>query len=62
MSMNTEMLCHNKKPKLNIDSDEGGSQDDESAPWLNVLKDERIHNYHLTRTEKQAARVGGGRN
>lgn len=62
MSMNAEMLRHNKKPKLRSTSGKDRGQDAESAPWLNVFKDERINNYHLTRTEKQAARVGGGRN
>ena len=60
--MNVEVLRHNKKPKLNITSDRDLSQDDESAPWLNVFKDERINNHHLTRAEKQAARVRCGRN
>ena len=59
--MNAEELRHNKKPKLNITSDKDLSQDDESASWLNVFKDERINNHHLTWAEKQAARVGGDR-
>ena len=59
--MNAEVLRHNKKPKLNITSDKDRGQDEESAPWLNVIKDERINNHHLTRADKQAARVTGGR-
>lgn len=62
MCMNANQpLAEKPIGRNNITSDKDRGQDEESAPWLNVIKDERINNHHLTRADKQAARVTGGR-
>jgi hypothetical protein len=55
--MTAEVLRHNKKPKLNITWDKDRGKDVESAPWFKVFKGDRINDHHLTRAEKEVARV-----
>ncbi|RAA17731.1 SAM-dependent DNA methyltransferase, partial [Ralstonia pseudosolanacearum] len=52
----TEVLRHNKKPKLNIAWEKDRGKDVESAPWFKVFKGERINDHHLHLAEKKAAR------
>ncbi|UGS91509.1 SAM-dependent DNA methyltransferase [Ralstonia wenshanensis] len=52
----TEVLRHNKKPKLNISWDKDRGKDVESAPWFRAFKGERINDHHLSLAEKKAAR------
>ena len=54
-----EVLCHNKKPKLNITWDKDRGKDVESAPWFKVFKGERINDHHLALAVKRAARSKG---
>lgn len=56
--MTAEVLRENKKPKLNIEWSKDRGKDVESAPWYPVFNGERINDHHLTRAEKEAARVG----
>lgn len=54
--MATEVLRHNKKPKLNISWEKDRGKDTELAPWSTVFGGERINDHHLTLAEKRAAR------
>jgi hypothetical protein len=54
--MTSEVLRHNKKPKLNITWDKDRGKDVESAPWFKTFGGDRINDHHLTVAEKQRAR------
>ena len=54
--MATEVLRHNKKPKLNITWDKDRGKDVESAPWFKVFGGDRINDHHLTLADKLAAK------
>lgn len=56
--MTTEVLRHNKKPKLNVTWDKDRGKDVESAPWFHKFKGDRINDHHLTVAEKRVAREG----
>ena len=47
-----------KNPNIKWTKDRG--KDPETAPWFKVFKGERINDYHLTLTEKQAATAKAG--
>lgn len=56
--MTTEVLRHNKPPKLNIKWDKDRGKDVASAPWYPVFQGDRINDHHLTLEYKQAAKEG----
>ena len=62
--MTTEVLRHNKPPKLNIKWEKDRGKDVESAPWFKLGpkhggKDgDRINDHHLTRAAKKTAKEG----
>lgn len=54
--MASEVLRHNKAPKLNIKLERDPGKDVESAPWFTARGGERRNDHHLTLAEKRAAR------
>ena len=55
--MTAEVLRENKPPKLNVKWGKDRGKDVESAPWFHLFKGDRINDHHLTRAEKEAARL-----
>ena len=54
--MTTEVLRHNKKPKLNITWEKDRGKDVISAPWFHKFNGDRINDHHLSLAEKRISR------
>jgi len=54
--MTTEVLRHNRPPKLNVKWERDRGQEPDGTPWFGAFGGERVNDHHLTLLERRPAR------